>query len=179
MSHICYKIVENLIKKENHIRGLAKELDTNQTTISRKVIELEKKNILDYKEEGRNKVYFLKDTLEKKEFLYILEHEKLLDTLEKYPELRNIIEEFKKIYFKKIGTVILFGSYAKDNPTKKSDIDIYIETMDKKIKKTSELIDSRLNIKIGKFDKNSVLGMEIIKNHIIIKGVERFYELIY
>jgi len=54
------KIAESLQKKENHIRGLAKELNTNQTTIARKINELFKENVVDYKKEGRNKVYFLK-----------------------------------------------------------------------------------------------------------------------
>ncbi|MDP1694729.1 MAG: hypothetical protein Q8L34_04275, partial [Candidatus Woesearchaeota archaeon] len=54
------KIIESLLRSENHIRGLAKLLDTNQTTIARKVQELHKENILDWKQEGRNKVVFLK-----------------------------------------------------------------------------------------------------------------------
>ncbi len=54
------KIVEALLRKENHIRALAKQLKTNQTTIARKVKELYNENVVDYKQEGRNKVYFLK-----------------------------------------------------------------------------------------------------------------------
>ena len=54
------KIVESLLKKENHVRGLARELKTNQTTISRRLKELFKENVVDYKREGKNKVYFLK-----------------------------------------------------------------------------------------------------------------------
>ena len=36
--------------------------------------------------------------------------------------------------------------------------------------------NSKLSIKIGKFDTKSLLIKEIIKNHIIIRGVEEFYE---
>jgi predicted transcriptional regulator len=53
------KIVEILLKSDDHVRGLAKSLGTNQTTIARKVIEMSKDNIVDFKTEGRNKVVFL------------------------------------------------------------------------------------------------------------------------
>ena len=42
--------------------------------------------------------------------------------------------------------------------------------------KDLEIFDSKLSIKIGKYDKKSLLIKEIEKNHIIIKGVEEFYE---
>ena len=37
-------------------------------------------------------------------------------------------------------------------------------------------INSRLSIKIGKYNKDNLLIKEIEKNHVIIKGVEIFYE---
>ena len=51
MSQINYNIFQELEKQDNHIRGLAKALRTNQTTIARKATELEKQNILDYRED--------------------------------------------------------------------------------------------------------------------------------
>ena len=36
--------------------------------------------------------------------------------------------------------------------------------------------NSKLSIKIGKFNTKSLLIKEIIKNHIIIRGLEDFYE---
>ena len=36
-------------------------------------------------------------------------------------------------------------------------------------------LNSKLSIKIGDFDVNSLLIKEIIKNHVIIRGVEEFY----
>src|SRR3989344_1955791 len=77
------KIIEALLRSENHIRGLAKLLGTNQTTIARKVRELHKENILDWKREGRNKVVFLKKSLETKQYVYAVEVQKLLVTIKK------------------------------------------------------------------------------------------------
>ncbi len=168
------KIVEALLKAENHIRGLAKLLNTNQTTIARKVKELHKENIVDFKKEGKNKIVFLKKSLEAKQYAYLVEIQKVLEIVERYPHLRRSINLIKKN--ENIMLAIFFGSYAKGSAKKESDVDIYIDTTDKKIKEEVELIDSKISVKIGKYDKNSLLIKEIEKNHIIIKGIEVYYE---
>lgn len=167
-------IVENLLKKENHIRCLARELHTNQTTISRKIKELFEDNVVDYKQEGKNKVFFLKKTLEAKQFAYIVELYKLLVMLKKYPKLRIIFEKIRQN--NKIKLAILFGSYAKGSVHKESDIDIYIETQEKDVKEEVEMINTQISVKIGAYDKQNLLIKEIEKNHVVIKGVEEFYE---
>ena len=168
------RIVQSLLKSENHIRGLAKALNTNQTTIARKVHDLAKENVADFKQEGRNKIVFLKKTLEAKQYVFSVEAERLIETLKMYPHLRRIIEAIKEN--NKISLVVLFGSYAKGTVTKNSDIDIYIETTDKRIKEDVELINSKISVKIGRYDKNSLLIKEIEKDHVIIKGIESYYE---
>ncbi|MBU0959512.1 MAG: nucleotidyltransferase domain-containing protein, partial [Nanoarchaeota archaeon] len=92
----------------------------------------------------------------------------------KHSFLRKIVEKIQKD--KKIKLAILFGSYVKGLEKKDSDIDIYIETNNKKVKQDLELIDSKINVKIGKYDKENLLIKEIEKDHVIIKGVEEFYE---
>ncbi|MFT4310977.1 MAG: nucleotidyltransferase domain-containing protein [Candidatus Woesearchaeota archaeon] len=72
--------------------------------------------------------------------------------------------------------VVLFGSHTKGLAKKDSDIDIYIETKDKNIKKNIEQIHSKINVKIGTFDTTSPLIKQIIKDHIIVRGIEVFYE---
>lgn len=174
MSQICYNIIEQLLRNNNHIRGLAKAINTNQMAISRNITQLYIKNIVDYKIEGKNKVFFLKKTLEAMQFVYMAELNKLFQILENYPKLRLIIDRIKS--HKEVKLAILFGSYAKGTPKKDSDIDIYIETRDKEIKKDIQAINSKLNIKIGDYNKDNILIKEIENNHIIIKGVEEFYE---
>jgi len=70
MSQINYNIISNLLKQNNHIRGLAKDLNTNQTTIARKVKELASLNIIDFQIQGKNKTYFLKKLLKQKNFYF-------------------------------------------------------------------------------------------------------------
>lgn len=168
------RIVLALLKSENHVRGLARTLGTNQTNIARKVQELSRENIVDFKQEGRNKVVFIKKTLEGKQYVYAAEMQKLVEVIKKYPSLRRIVELIKKN--ENIKMAILFGSYAKNAANKKSDIDIYIDTADGGIKREVELIDSKINAKIGKYSQSSLLIKEIDKNHAIIKGVELYYE---
>lgn len=175
MSQKDYKleIVGSLIGNSFHARVLAKKLKTNPMMISRKIKELCDSNVFDYREEGKNKVYFIKDTAEARMYIYMAESYKLIKVLEKYPFLRLIVEEIQKS--KKIGLAILFGSYAKGLAKKDSDIDVYVETLNQEIKKELELISSRLSVKIGKYDKKNLLVKEIEKNHVILKGVEIFY----
>lgn len=169
-----FEIINELIGKKEYARGLAKKLKTNHTNILRKLKELSKENVLDFNEEGRNKVYFLKKTSEAKNYVFMSEQYKLAQILKEYPNLRNIFEKIQKN--RKIKLAILFGSYAKKLAKKESDIDIYIETASIKLKNELEETNSKLNIKIGRYNKENLLIKEIEKNHIIIKGVEIFYE---
>jgi len=176
MSQKRYKmeIVETLVRSDKHIRGLAKELKTNQMMISRKINELQNENVVDYNQQGRNKVYFLKKTLEAQEYVLLMEHFKLIKIIQKYPILRQIIQKIKSN--KKIRLAVLFGSYAKKSAHKDSDIDIYIETASQSIKEQIEQINTRISLKIGRYDRNNLLIKEIEKKHVLIKGVEEYYE---
>jgi len=53
---------------------------------------------------------------------------------------------------------------------------VYVETRSRKVKDETELIHSKIKVKIGDFITDSLLIKEIIKNHVILKGVEEFYE---
>ncbi|MEM4397312.1 MAG: nucleotidyltransferase domain-containing protein [Candidatus Woesearchaeota archaeon] len=168
------KIIEVLLNGKKHLRQIAKEIKTNQTTTARKLQDLYKENVVDFEYAGKNKVFFLKKTFEAKQYCLIMEQYKTLDSIKKYPVLRNIFEKIRKN--EKISMALIFGSYAKQTSTKESDIDIYIETLDKEIKKEIESINSRISVKIGNYEKENLLIKEIEKNHIIIKGGEEFYE---
>jgi len=176
MEQISYNILSLIQKEDIHSRELAKRLKTNHMTISRRIKKLEEENIIDFKSEGKNKVYFLKKTIEAREYIKIVEHAKLINIIKKYPRLRKIVE---KIQSKNVELAILFGSYSKGTENKNSDFDIYINTTNRKIKTELELIDSKISVKIGEFNKENLLIKEIIKNNIIIKGVEKYYELIH
>lgn len=173
-NNLEFEIILVLIKNKAHLREIARTLNESHSTILRKINTLIEEKAVDYRKEGRNNVYFIKNNLMARNYVYSAEIYKLNKILKKHPEFLVIFEDIKKIVSK--GTIILFGSYARGNPKKESDIDIYVETTNAKIKQQIQGINSRISVKIGKFDMNSLLIKEIIKNHVIVRGVEEFYE---
>mgnify|MGYP006293556813 CR=1 FL=1 len=167
-------IINILLQEELHVRSIAKKLRAPHATISRKLQELKDEHVVDAKEEGKNKIYFLKTNLLAKNAILQAELQKLSNIMQEHPELEIIFEEILEKTKEKL--IILFGSYAKGLAKKESDIDIYIETKQRTVKKTIEEIHSKINVKIGSFDTNTPLIKEIIKNHIIIRGQEQFYD---
>lgn len=162
-------------------REIAKKLKMNQKTVSNVLNELEKKHILKYKIEGKNKYYYLNEFYPYlKDIIKLIETQIKINFLEKYKELREL---FLKLEKKTEGVLIIFGSYANFTSNKGSDLDVFGIG---KIKEISDLEDT-YNVKINlikindknKFDKNNSLEKEIIKNHIILKGIEEFVELLW
>lgn len=172
-NNIELEIILSLIRNKSHLREIARNIGESHSTVLRKINELARENVIDYKPEGKNKVFYIKNNLKAKNYVYSAEIYKLNKLLRKYPELSVMFEEIKENFPK--GMVILFGSYAKGNPKSNSDIDVYLETNDSKIKNKIKELNSKLSIKIGEFDINSLLIREIIKNHIIVRGIEEFY----
>lgn len=163
-----------LLKNESHLRGVAKQLNASHSTVSRALNKLYKENVIDFRKEGRNKIFFIRKNLQAKNYVFNAERYKLIRLIKQYPELSIIIDSILKNCEERL--VLLFGSYAKGIAKKDSDIDIYIETGNRKIKDKVESLHSKIKAKIGPFDLNSMLIKEIMKNHIILRGVEDFYE---
>jgi predicted nucleotidyltransferase len=168
------EIVLELSREKAHVRELARRLGESHTTVMRRANWLLKENVIGYKTDGRNKVFFLKDNLGARSHAYAAEKHKLLKLLSRYPRLGVILEGL----LKKVpnGTVVLFGSYAKFCAKEGSDIDIYIDTQDPSAKRRAEEAYSGIRAKIGRFDPDSLLIREIVKNHVILRGTEEFYE---
>ncbi|MBN1455961.1 MAG: nucleotidyltransferase domain-containing protein [Methanomicrobia archaeon] len=168
------ELVNALLKSPNHVRGFAKAFKFSHTTVSRKMQELLEDNVVDYRQDGKNKVYFLKKTIEARTYVYAAEYYKLFRTVKNSPQLRKVIQAVQDNH--DIQMALFFGSYAKGRAKADSDIDLYVETVDRGIKRDLELLDSRLSVKIGTYDPANLLIKEIEKNHVIVKGVEVYYE---
>ena len=170
--NVEYDIILHLMESDSHPRRIAKDLNVPHTTIIRKLKNLDEINVVDFREEGRNKVYFLEGTLEARSFIISAEVYRSMRTIELYPRLRSLFSAI--IRNEEIRLAILFGSYARWAPTYKSDIDIFIETKDRNIRSDIEKLHSRASVKIGDFDRSLDLVREIEKNHVIIKGFEDY-----
>ena len=175
MKQKCYNydIILQLLKQPNYIRGLAKELNTNPMMVSRTLRQLTSENVVDASKQGKNKLYRIKRSIESLQMIMMAERYKLIQILQKYLRLRRVIQAVQE---EDVVLAVLFGSYAKGTATKESDIDLFIEAKNKNIKAKLELVDSKISVKVGKYDPSASLAKEIWKHHTIIKGVEKFYE---
>ncbi len=161
-------------------RVIARKLKMNQKTVSNILNNLEKENILKFSQEGKNKYYFLnKFNSNIKEIIKLIEIEKKIEFIGKNNKLNDL---FNKLEEKAQGILLVFGSYADYTNDKKSDLDIFIMGKISNTDDLEELYNTKINIiksEKEKFNKEEHIIKEIIKNHIVLKGVEEFIELIW
>ena len=169
------QIVLELERNSTHIRDLASKIKSSPATVMRRLIFLKENNVVDVIDEGRNSRYFLKDSFDKYQVLYMAQNYRLLKFVQVNPALKSMIVEIKNIV--RGSLTVIYGSFAKGMQNNKSDIDIFVESDDRNIKSDIEMINSRLSVKIGPFDKNNPLIKEIVKDKVIVCGFERFYDL--
>lgn len=172
--NIDFEIILRLIKSEIHLRELSKEIKVPHSTLARRLAFLRDKLVIDYKVEGKNYIYFFKKNMIALKAAINAENYKFIKIVTKYKLMLPVFEQV--VNASGCSLIILFGSYAKGIPKGESDIDIYVETEDKKIKEKVENLYHKLSVKIGIFNKEDLLIKEIIKNHVIIKGAEIYYE---
>lgn len=162
------------LRKPAHIRELAKELKLVPSTVLRTLKFLQEENAVDFRKEGRNSRYFLKPSLECRQYVEMSESYKVLKAIEN-PLIRRITKELRAQTNGEL--ILLFGSYAKGMATAGSDIDIYIETDSKVLAESLQRISGKISVKIGKLQKDSDLGREILLNHIVLQNLDRFFQL--
>jgi predicted nucleotidyltransferase len=172
--NLTNEIVSLLEKEDLHPRAIAERLGSNHATILRRLRVLTDDNIVDFHKEGKNKVYSLKRSIEGRNAAMIAELYKQSMAVSRYPVLRGIVRAVQEM--PEIPLALLYGSYAKGLATTESDIDLFIETPDLATKKELELRHSLLSVKIGHFDPNDLLIREIAKDHIIIRGIEAYFD---
>lgn len=121
--------------------------------------------------------------------IFNVENKRTREFLEKHRKISLVKEDIENISYPYF-IVLLYGSYAKNISSEKSDIDICIISDNKK--KNGELLSKisllslPLEIKdftISEFEsmlekKENNLAKEIIKNNIILFGTENYYTLI-
>ena len=168
---------------------IAQKIPISQPTVSRKLEELEKSGFLNYKMEGKNKVYYPNlDNPNTQTRLELGEIHHKVNFLRRNPQIQVIWDTLKKNEAVK-GTVIMFGSYAKGQAKKDSDIDLLVvgDVDKKKIREIEQEYDKKINIQrvssIEDIDdalqKGEPLIKEILDNHVVLSGAEAFVELLW
>ena len=184
------------LHRKGYVRQIKKSLNLSEHTLLKYLHFLEKRKILASRKEGNLKIYELnlQSPLAKIFFSYfdIQRLEELEYKRKKaIKEFINQIKTIKIPYF-----ILLFGSTAKGNYTKKSDIDLIIiyDSFDKKvnnlINEISKKIFAETNIKISlilmrlkefkreKENKENYALQDALEHGYPIFGNQTYYELI-
>jgi len=121
--------------------------------------------------------------------IYNVEDKRTREFLTKNPRIKLIQKDIEEVGYP-FMIVLIFGSYVKNTQTKGSDIDLCIISDNKEIMKrlnqSLNLLSLKLEIQefttkefISMIEKTqNNLGQEIIKNNIILYGIENYYNLI-
>jgi len=163
--------------KELYIREVHRSVKISPRTAQLILDDLENKAVLESKNRGKIKLYSIKKTNIASEYIILAEKYKLISFLENRPMIKEIV--FKIIPLVK-GMGMIFGSYAKSNENKDSDLDILIiGRYDKEgLKKISSIYGVDLSVKsfpiLKKNVMESVLYREVLDNHVIFKSTEEF-----
>jgi predicted nucleotidyltransferase len=174
VQNLTNEIILILLQGPLHTRGIAESLGRSHATIIRRLQEMVAENSIDFKFEGKNKVYFLKKSLEGRNAVIIAEMYRQSRLVADYPQVRGIIRAVLDLH--EVRLALIFGSYAKGSAHERSDIDLFIETENRILKKSLEDQFTALSVKIGIFNREHPLIREIEKDHIIVKGVEEYLE---
>jgi len=181
---LILKYCFNNIDRDFFASKIAKEMGLNQKTVSNYLNLYLKNGILNYKFEGRNKIFFF--NLNNLDLIYNLNLQVEIEKTNLFlKENYKIKELLGKLNLK---NYLIFGSYTNKTNTKDSDLDIFLigNYDEKKVKKLSLFYNIDINIKsILKKDfkkllkSKQILLNEIVLNHIIVDGYELFLKNIF
>ncbi len=172
----------NDFSREVYGRELLGKVPLSQKAIALTLDKLEKDGILRSRKQGNIKYFKLNvENMGVKDVVTSLEIMKKIRFFDKQRKLANIFRKDNRI-------VGVFGSYATGMQRKSSDVDIFVigKRQKEDYDRNGKLFDVDISIKyftekefrkLAK-DKNN-LCKEIIANHIIVFGVERFIEIIW
>ena len=176
-----------------HIREIARLLKTNHRTILMNLQKLEEANIFHSEIIGKNKLYYLNiNNITTREYIRSAEIVKTIAFLEKHFVFKKFIDEV----LSKIESfpIIIFGSYAKGQEKKDSDVDVFIfsdhyqynKEVEKKILDFSRKYKLFFQLKKGTHNdfesglrEKDPLTLEIIKNHVLLNNYEDFIGILW
>ena len=183
------KILKHLldIRGEKTIRDISKEIKSDYKITNVAIKRLEDKKIIAVKEIGHSKIVTLNNVPSKE--LFFAEYERQEEIL-KNKDILILLKTIRNNLKTKMFSLLLFGSFAKKTQNKTSDIDIALICENKEIEKDAEFIIKTLPLKIhliflteDEFKKSIDtkkfnVAHEIMKNNIILYGIENYYGLI-
>ena len=181
-------LFRNDYKTSFYLREIARNVHVDAKAVGLQLNRLEQVNIVKSLQKGKNKEHTLNlNNFLTLYYLILAETFTTLEYLNRNFEIKKLVGETTE----KMGkTAILFGSFAKENMTKESDIDILIIDNEKSdltiLKELGNLLSREVNVKLmseEQFTNGLVikdpLVQEIAANHIILKGIDNYCNMLW
>jgi len=178
----------NNYKKSLHLREISRQTKADVKTTQLQLKKLEKINVLSSTIKGKNKEYVLNlNNVIAKYYLIMAEIFASVIYLQKNFLIKKVVTEIEN---KIDDPLVLFGSFVKGGHTKESDIDLFVIS-EKKIDRrmildTSRFVGHDISIKSTSRSKFSnglknrdPLINEVVSNHIILKGADKFCDIMW
>ena len=188
------KIIWELEKRHEgiHFREISRLVKSGLPNIKRFLDKFEKEGVVRKVNEANLVKFKLKESQKTLAYLKQLNTERYLLLPVK---VQDAVNEFLNELEIKPLIFLIFGSYARGNHTKDSDIDILLIFQkvegDKDIENTAKKVSMRTNTKINPvyldyknfernfLDKEHDFSREIRRNVIVIHGIENYYHLLW
>ena len=197
------RVMQENLQKWHYIRELAELSKTGRTTISDEFPKLVKQGILNQRAEGREVYYRLNlGNTKARKLCELFETERREKFYQKNKRLSWALQEFSKRVFDflpEIQSVILFGSAARGQLTKASDVDLLVlvpnlgqESFNELMKSVDKLAaDTRgkygfqlsaVPMTIRDFEtgfrERKRITEDVVREGIVLFGEERYYTLL-
>ncbi|MBU0756569.1 MAG: nucleotidyltransferase domain-containing protein [Nanoarchaeota archaeon] len=181
-------LIENM-NVELNIRDISKSMKIDYKNVHSIVKRLEKESLVRLESFGNSRR--IKLILNLHPLIFEAEYNRKKDFL-KSKDMEVMLDDFKRAIKSKYYVLLLFGSFAKNTQSKKSDIDLMFivpagkeEIFEKDIRRVVRSLPlpihpsvfSEIQFYDMKDSKEPNVVHEAIKNNIILYGTETYYEL--
>lgn len=181
-------LFKNDYKASFHLREIARKIRVDAKAVRVQLDRLEKSNVITSAQKGKNREYSL-NLGNYLTFYHLILAEAFasIDYLSRNFEIKKLINETSD----NLGdTAILFGSFAKENMTEASDIDIIVvadkKPEEKAFREAGSLIDRKISLKFAtpeQFSKGLTSGdpliREVVANHVVLKGIDSLCDIMW
>jgi len=188
--NISVKIVKHLLTSANdeNISSLATAIGVDYKNVHDSVKQLEADGVLALEKFGNSNRISLKREISP--VLFEAEYARRSELFKSSKKLSQLMHNYHTDLKTKLFVCLLFGSYAKGTQTKASDIDLLFIVSDNSFEKDIQRIASiiPLDLHVTVLDEKDFIKMkdsrqdsvvsEALKHHVILYGVEQFYEML-
>lgn len=169
-------------KRRFYLREISKLSKIPLRTASRIMDDMEKKNIVRHRFEGKHKYFELNlDNIETKFYLVGAEISKMFLFIKKYPVFKSFLKD--------MGVngrmIVVFGSFSELRATKDSDLDVLMVS-DEKVDIPKHLLPYKINVInlswqefLSALEKGEPLMKEISSKHTILQGHSSFIDAMW